>query len=70
MAQNRSCAGPQSANHYQEQAMKLRQMAELESATVLREQLLGLAAQYQELADILKAGSVPLQRGAKRAGPS
>lgn len=41
--------------------MKLRQMAELETTTVLREQLLGLAAQYQELADILKAGSVPVR---------
>jgi hypothetical protein len=54
-----SCASPQSAKHYQEQAIKLRQMAEKESTPVLREQLLGLAAQYQELADILKVSEQP-----------
>jgi hypothetical protein len=52
----RSWPAAQRAQRYQGQAGKLRLMAEAEPVEKMRALLLVLAAQYQELADSLKAG--------------
>jgi hypothetical protein len=44
----------QRAAHYQDQADKLRQLADLEAVPEMSAQLLGLAQQCQELADNLR----------------
>lgn len=47
----RSGAAPQRAQHYLEQAKKLRELAGAESVAKIRDMLLAAAEQYQQLAE-------------------
>jgi len=49
----RSWPASERVSHYRELAAKLRQMAEMETAGPMRDQLLALAEQYQQLASNL-----------------
>jgi hypothetical protein len=60
----RSWPAGQRAAHYQQFAMKLRDMAAAENASKERDQLIALAEQYQELAISLQAKAVSLSRSA------
>jgi hypothetical protein len=48
---------PQRIAHYQREADRLRSMAEAEPIEIIREELLAVARQYQQLADGLKTGA-------------
>jgi len=49
----------QRAAHYEQQADRLRRMAEAEAVAQMRDQLLAVAQQYQQLAENLKADNPP-----------
>jgi len=48
---------PQRIAHYQSEADRLRRLAGAESIEAIREELLAVARQYQQLADGLKTGA-------------
>jgi hypothetical protein len=48
---------PQRIAHYQSEADRLRRMAEAEPVQAIRDELLAVARQYQQLADGLRTGA-------------
>jgi len=48
---------PQRTAHYQNEANRLRQMAEIEPIEAIRDELLAVARQYDNLAEGLKSGA-------------
>jgi len=48
---------PQRIAHYQSEADRLRRMAAAETIATIRDKLLAVAQQYQQLADGLKTGA-------------
>jgi len=48
---------PQRITHYESEADRLRRMADAEPIDAIRDELLAVARQYQQLADGLKAGA-------------
>jgi len=48
---------PQRIAHYKSEADRLRRMAEAEPIEAVRNELLAVARQYQQLADCLKTGA-------------